>query len=234
MNAIAVAAVLATAAFVPTLQPGDGVPALPLVDQSGHAFSLAGLRGNAVVVTFIYTRCADARMCPLVSSKFARVQAAIGRAPVKLVEITLDPGFDTPAVLRAYGRAYGQNPRVWMLATGAPASIAELAARFGVSSQWTSPGTLVHTESAIVLDREGRVAGIIDGNAWTPDQLLATARAAAGATPAPLARAVMWLTAAIESCGGGRGALNVLEALALFVALAGAFGAVLWRSLRPV
>jgi protein SCO1/2 len=234
VNAIALAAVLATAAFVPTLQPGDGVPAIPLVDQSGRAFSLPQLRGNAVVIAFIYTRCADPRMCPLVSSKFARLQAEIGGAPIRLLELTLDPRFDTPAVLRGYGRAYGQDTRLWTLATGAPASIGELATRFGIASQWTSPGTLAHTEAAIVLDRDGRVADIIDGNVWTPDQLLATAREAAGTSPAPLARVALWLTAAVQSCGGGRGALNVLEAAALFVVLAGAIGAALWRSVRPV
>ena len=100
MNALALAIALAIAAFVPNLQPGDTIPAIPLVDQSGRAFSFAQLRGNAVVLSFIYTRCADPRMCPLVSSKFARLQRAIGDAPVRLLEITLDPRFDTPRVLR--------------------------------------------------------------------------------------------------------------------------------------
>jgi protein SCO1/2 len=218
---------------VPVLEPGDTPPAIPLVDQAGHAFSLAGLRGNAVVLTFIYTRCADPAMCPLASSKFARLQHELGAAPIRLVEITLDPTFDTPRVLRAYGANYRQNSARWTLATGAQASIDELATRFGVATQWTRPGALVHTESAIVLDRDGRLAQTIDGNAWTPAELLAAAHTAAGGTPAPLARIGLWLGAVAEACGGGRGTINALQGLALLAFVCAGIGFVLFRSLRP-
>ena len=232
VTAFAFAVALALTAFVPVLQPGDTVPAIPLVDQSGNAFSLASLRGNAVVVSFIYTRCADPAMCPLTSAKFARLQTLIGSAPVRLLEITLDPRFDTPRVLRAYGRAYAERPQRWTLATGAPGSIADLATRLGVATQWTQPGTLVHTESVIVLDRAGRLAQTIDGNAWTTADVLAAAMQAAGAAPAPLAQAGIWLTAIAQACGGGRGSVNALEGIALLLVFAGGIGIVLLRSIR--
>jgi cytochrome oxidase Cu insertion factor (SCO1/SenC/PrrC family) len=233
VNAFALAIALAVAAYVPALQPGDTVPAIPLVDQSGRAFSIAQLRGDVVVLSFIYTRCADPQMCPLVSSKFERIQNMLGTAPVRLLEITLDPQFDTPRVLRAYGHAYGAQPDRWTLATGAPASINELAARMGIATQWTRPGTLVHTEAAIVLDREGRLVQTIDGNAWTPDQLLASAREAAGAEPSPpLARVMLWLTAAVESCGGSRGAVNAWEMLTILLLVIGGIATVLFRAVR--
>lgn len=233
MNALAFAAALAVATFVPLLQPGDTIPAIPLIDQSGHAFSIAQLRGDAVVLSFIYTRCTDPQMCPLVSSKFERMQQLIGTARVRLLEITLDPRFDTPRVLRAYGQAYKAQPNRWTLATGAPAAIDELAARIGIATRWTRPGTLVHTEAAILIDAEGRIVETIDGNAWTPDQLLARAReAAGGGAPSPLIRATLWLTAAIESCGGSRGALSAWEMLAILVLAIGTIFAVLFRAFR--
>jgi hypothetical protein len=160
------------------------------------------------------------------------MQHMLGAAPVRLLEITLDPQFDTPRVLRAYGRAYGAQPNRWTLATGAPASIDELAARMGIATQWTRPGTLVHTEAAIVLDRQGRLVQTIDGNAWTPEQLLTVAREAAGAEPSPLARVMLWLTAAVESCGGSRGAVNAWEVLAILLLLSGGISALLFRAVR--
>ena len=232
MNAPAFAAVLAVATFVPALQIGDTIPALPLVDQSGRAFSLERLHGDAVVLSFIYTRCPDPNMCPLVSSKFARLQALIGSNRIRLLEITLDPQFDTPRVLRSYAQAFGANPKLWMLATGAPASIGELATRLGIAGQWTAPGRLIHTEAVIVVDGDGRVAETIDGNAWTPDQVLALAREAVGVESSPLARAASWLTAAVETCGGGGGAINALQGLALLGLIAGAIGTVMFRALR--
>lgn len=230
--ALALAAVVATA-FVPALQPGDTVPAIPLVDQSGRAFSIADLRGRAVVLAFIYTRCADPRMCPLVSSKFSHMQARIGAAPIHLLEVTLDPAFDAPAVLRRYGRAYGQDVRRWTLATGEAGALAELAERLGVATQWTRPQTLVHTEAAIVLDPQGRIARVIDGNAWSARDILRVAREAAGAPPAPLSQIGLWLTSAVQSCGGTAGAINALGALALLAVLGATIGALLFRSLRP-
>jgi cytochrome oxidase Cu insertion factor (SCO1/SenC/PrrC family) len=203
---------LALAAYVPLLQPGDTVPAIPLVDQTGRAFSLAGLRGNAVIVTFMYTRCADPQMCPLASAKFERLQSLAHGAPVRLLEITLDPAYDSPAVLRAYGHAFHADARRWQLATGAAGAIDELAQRFGIATRWSRPGTLVHTEAVAVLDRQGRLVQTIDGNAWQPGDVLAVARASAGASGSFASRVALALNAAIELCGGRSGP----SALALF------------------
>jgi hypothetical protein len=119
------------------------------------------------------------------------------------------------------------------MATGSPASIDDLAARFGIASARTQPGTLAHTEAAVVLDRRGAIARIIDGNAWTANDVVALARDAAGRRSAPLARIGLWLTAAVERCGGGGAPIDALEMLALIAALTAAFGFVLLRALRP-
>jgi cytochrome oxidase Cu insertion factor (SCO1/SenC/PrrC family) len=226
VTALLLAAAVAGATFVPLLQPGDTVPAIPLVTQSARPFSFADLRGNAVVVSFIYTRCPDPRMCPLTTSKFVQLQRELRGSPVQLVEITLDPAYDTPRVLKSYGREFGADPARWTLATGAEGSIDELAARFGVASQWTTPSTLVHTESVIVLDRASRLNATVDGNAWTPEQVRDLALRASGATPSLITRAVLWLGAAVESCSGGRGSITGLEGLALILVLVA--GSVTW------
>jgi cytochrome oxidase Cu insertion factor (SCO1/SenC/PrrC family) len=222
VSGLLLAVAVAAAASVPLLQPGDTVPAIPLVTQSARPFSFADLRGSAVVVSFIYTRCPDPRMCPLTSSKFARLQSELRGKPVQLVEITLDPAYDSPRVLRNYGRGFGADPARWTLATGAEGSIDELAARFGVASRWTTPSTLVHTESVIVLDRANRLADSVDGNAWTPEQIRDLALRASGATPSFITRASLWLGAAVQSCSGGRGSITGLEGLALIAVLVAA------------
>ena len=71
-----------------------------------------------MVVSFVYTRCRDARMCPLVAAKFARMQRQLRGTPIRLVTVTLDPGYDTPRVLARYGAAYGADPARWLLVTG--------------------------------------------------------------------------------------------------------------------
>ena len=89
--------------FVPVLREGDAVPSAALLDQRGRPFSFANTNGRTTIVSFIYTRCRDAQMCPLVAAKFARMQRELRGAPIRLVTVTLDPAYDTPAVLAYAG-----------------------------------------------------------------------------------------------------------------------------------
>jgi cytochrome oxidase Cu insertion factor (SCO1/SenC/PrrC family) len=219
---------VALRAFVPTLQTGDTVPPLPLVDQDGRNFSLADLRGNVVVVTFLYTSCGNPKECPLIAAKFGRMQQLIGDAPIRLVAVTLDPQHDTPTRLRAFGATYSADASRWRLATGAPAVIEELDARLGVTSLVRrSTQGFAHDDAAIVLDRAGRIARVVPGNAWTAGDLLAVARGYAGAPIDARTTIRLWLSSAAERCGGGSGAFTAAGALAtlalVFAAIAFAF-----------
>lgn len=216
--------------YIPTLHEGDLLPTIPLVAQDGRAFSLADLRPNRVIVSFIYTRCRDSRMCPLVSSKFARIQTLIGKSPVRLVEITLDPAYDTPAVLRRYGAMFDERPNRWTLATGAPGSIDQLAGRFGIVASIPTPGVVVHSEAAVVLDPEGRISRIIDGNDWQPDSVFAAALPSA--PEGILASMSLWLQSAVARCGGGDPVIGTMALLAIAAAVFAGVSAVFARALR--
>jgi protein SCO1 len=218
--------------FIPVLNEGDAVPAVALIDQAGRRFSFAATRGATTIVSFVYTRCRDARMCPLVAAKFARMQGALHGTPIRLVAVTLDPAYDTPEVLARYGAAYGADPAIWTFATGNQEVIDELAGRFGVAVGRPAPGIVAHTEAAIVIDTHGRIAKIVDGAAWAPDDLLATARDVAGLDANFARRFSLWLgSSASALCGGsGAGGLTVGAALALIAALAAAFGLIARRA----
>ena len=62
-------------------QPGDAMPDVALVDQDGRPLRLADLRGKAVAVTFIFTRCPMPDFCPLLMKKFAAAQALLAKEP---------------------------------------------------------------------------------------------------------------------------------------------------------
>jgi len=226
--ASATGSAFAEAPFIPLLQPGDAIPPIPLVTSEGRAFSLAQLHGKAIAVSFIYTRCGDARMCPLVSAKFARAQRALGAAPIELVLLTLDPAFDTPAVLARYGRAFGQDPRRWTLATGAPGSLTELAGRFGIATQVTRPGSLIHTEALAIVAPGGRLAQTIYGNDWTANELLDAARATLPGGADSLGGLRGWLAGIVERCGAGGLALSGTAMLAVLACAFAVVGAGFW------
>ncbi len=228
----AAAAAPAPAPFIPLLEAGDGVPPIPLIAQDGHTFSLADFHGQALLVSFIYTRCADARMCPLVSAKFSTLQHALGSAPIHLVCITLDPRFDTAAVLRRYGRAFGQDARRWTLATSSTARVYELASRLGIATATTAPGRIVHAEAAIVIAPDGRIARTIDGNAWSASDLLAAAQATLPGGNGGFIGIRTWLAAAVERCGGGGVALSGAAMLGIFGVLFASLGGAIGRAFR--
>ena len=217
------------------LKPGDAVPEVPsFVDQLGRPFRFAGLRGQDVVLSFVYTRCRDARMCPLVAAKFARMQGALRGTPLRLVTLTLDPDYDTPPVLARYGAAYGADPARWTLATGPRAAVDELAGRFGIALERPHPGTVLHGEAAVLIDARGLVARYADGADWLPDDLLASAREVAALPSDPLLRLRLWLASSASALCGGRGAapFGVGAALALLAALLGLIGAAFARAFR--
>jgi protein SCO1 len=73
-----------------------------LLDQDGRNFQLASLRGSVVLLVFGFTQCPH--ICPV---EMARVSAALreleplGRQ-VRAVFVTVDPGRDSPEVIKAY------------------------------------------------------------------------------------------------------------------------------------
>jgi protein SCO1/2 len=170
-NVRVIAAAPATPAPRATLSPlvaGSPIPDPPFVDARGRVFRLDSLRGRPYALAFIYTRCHDPRMCPLVSAKFASLQRMTAHDPAHLVEVTLDPVYDRPQVLARYGRLFDADPRRWHLLTGQPLQVAFFAAQLGISAGNITPSTIIHTERLAVVGSDGKVAKFFDNATWDP------------------------------------------------------------------
>ena len=168
------------------LKDGDLVPDHALVDQSGTPRPMRSLRGHRVALTFIYTRCPVPDFCPLMDRQFADLQREIGTssalADVRLVSVTLDPEFDTPAVLAAHAKALGADRRLWHFVTGDRDEVLAFAKRFGVIREPGEPGApVVHNLRTAVIDPQGRLVKAYSGNMWSPADVVADLTAA----PAP-------------------------------------------------
>jgi cytochrome oxidase Cu insertion factor (SCO1/SenC/PrrC family) len=202
----------------------DALAAPPLVDMNGDAVDL---EHGVSVVAFIYTRCPDPRMCPLVSAKFGQLSHLLTGTPVRLLEITLDPAYDTPAVLRRYARAVGADGIRWTLATGQAGAIAAFAERAGLAVDRPRPGLILHTE-AVLIASDGRLERNIAGNDWTAAEVGAEARTIAALPADPVARFGLRLVGGVvEMCGAavGRGfsPALLLSLVGALIAVAGLF-----------
>jgi protein SCO1/2 len=161
------------------LAPGEPIADALLVDQDGTPFPFSSLRGHRVALTFIYTRCPLAEFCPKMDRQFAVVQKTLAATPsladVRLVSMTLDPEFDTPAVLKMHAQRLGANPAVWTFATGKREDVARFASQLGlyVERNADSAIDITHNLITVVVDPEGRLVERHTGNDWTPAELVA-------------------------------------------------------------
>lgn len=169
------------------LDTGEAVPAATLVGHDGQPWSTDALKGHRTAVTFAYTRCPLPDFCPLMDRHFAEVQKTIAATPaladVRLVTVTVDPAYDTPAVLTKHAAALGADTRVWRFVTGPPADVMAFAAGFGVIAELSpqDPATVTHNLRTAVIDAEGRLVSAVSGSDWTPASLVADLTA----VPAP-------------------------------------------------
>ena len=211
---------------------GDALPDAAYVDQDDKAIHLRDFRGRTVVISFIYTSCTD--QCPLVTARFASLAEQLPAPRFELLEISIDPERDTPAVIAAYARAHGVRSKNWRVLTGPTASFDSLAAPLGVSVVKGSNGELLHAERTVVVDPDGRIASVIDAAAWTPGQVVAVARHADGLPSSAFTRLDIDLAKEVQAiCGGvapGRsGVRDVLAVAAVFAMLALLAGLAAWR-----
>ena len=151
----------------PTVRVGDVVPDFELTDHLNRPTRLSAFRGRVVVVDFIYTRCPLPEVCPRLSANFARLQKRFAGREVSLLSITLDPQFDTPQVLADYARRWRADPEQWRFLTG---DIRPVATMFGLLF-WAEDFAITHSNSTVVIGRDGRLSALVEGAGYTAEQL---------------------------------------------------------------
>ena len=155
---------------------GALLPDVALVDERGRSFRLAETKGGALAVTFIFTRCPLPDFCPRMNAHFASVQRALAASTGKwrLLSVTMDPAYDTPARLAEYAARYQPGQR-WSFATGETAEVAKLTTALGLETKGEG-AALTHNLRTVVVDATGRVRRIFTGNEWQPEELIAEMR----------------------------------------------------------
>jgi protein SCO1/2 len=162
---------------VEPLSLGDVMPDYVFTNQFGNPFRLSDLRGNALGLTFIFTRCPLPEFCPRMLRNFSAVAQSLkaqsnGATNWHLVTVTIDPAFDTPAVLRTYAERNNYNPAHWTFITGALIDIDALTEQVGLMYRRQAPNALPdHNLRTLLIDPNGRLQKIIIGNTWRPEEL---------------------------------------------------------------
>ncbi|MBI3083849.1 MAG: SCO family protein [Candidatus Omnitrophica bacterium] len=146
-----------------------------LINQEGRPVRLSDLRGKAVLVSYIFTRCPMPTMCPLVTSKMKQVQAAVNgtlKDRVVLVSISFDPAYDTPEVLKEYGERYGADFSNWQFLTGDAAEIQAAAQDANVIYEDMGEGNFTHNMNTVLVAPDGTVRQRFHGSGWKVHEVM--------------------------------------------------------------
>jgi len=152
------------ASGLPTL---FAVPDFSLVDRDGKALGRRDLDGAPWIASFIFTRCGG--VCPLIVEAMKRLEPALARHPrVARVSVTVDPEYDTPAVMAEYARAHGVGDLAssgWHFLTGPPAVVRDLILRgfkMALEPGATPEEPILHSTRLLLVDRSGLVRGLYE------------------------------------------------------------------------
>ena len=159
--------------LAPRLRKIGPAPAFSLTTQDRARLSLKQLHGKVVVVTFIYTSCADT--CPLLTAKMAGLQARLGMdfgSKVFFVAITVDPEQDTPSTLKRYAESHGVDLSGWAFLTGTSSEIREVARQYGVVLKKRPRGDVDHTFLTSIVDTSGILRVQYMGVRFAADEFL--------------------------------------------------------------
>jgi protein SCO1/2 len=155
-------------------------------NELGQAVSLSDFQGQALALTFFFTRCPIPEFCPRLSRNFQAVQnklRATENAPTNwhLLSITFDPEHDTPEVLKAYGSSYGYDASHWSFLTGPKDKIAELARLCDVKYDPDS-GLFNHNFRTLIIDASNHLQMVFPTSGNISDSIVQELLKAAGGT----------------------------------------------------
>lgn len=220
---------------VKALQIGDTVPSTLLIDQQEHPFTLAAFRGQNLAIDFIYTRCPDPRECPLTTAKFNELQKLLAGTNTHLLLVTLDPQYDTPAVMAHYAKINGADPKKWTLATGNMNDVLNFDAAFGLDPFEQGDGNLIHGETLALVDSSGIIRNLVYTNSWSTQEIVSEINGLNHKATNIFQTVDLWLSsAAVSVCGNNVAGFDGFTDLLVLLAIVALFSWIFWRVFRAI
>ena len=153
------------------------VPDWQLVSQEGKPFGSTDLRGKVYLANFVFSRCPS--VCPKMLQDTAKIQERLKDVKdVAIVTFTVDPTFDTPAILTKVAADYKANTQVWTFLTHTDADMLFKLYRDGYKIN-VSPAQpakdlydIAHSEKVVLVDQLGQIRGYYGYEQEKIDQLL--------------------------------------------------------------
>jgi protein SCO1/2 len=157
------------AVTLPAIAGGDAVPAkdappIDLTDQYGKKVDLAQLKGQSVLVAFLYTHCTD--LCPIVAGKVHTAFAQMPKSQRPLfLAVSVDPAHDTPASAATFNKRHRTTGEIdWLL--GSQGELEKVWKAWGVKPEHNAndPEEIEHNAEIFAIDPQGQIRALYPPN----------------------------------------------------------------------
>lgn len=140
-------------------------PSFSFINQNEQMISNESFKGKIYVVDFFFTTCPT--ICPIMTTYMTHVQNAFPDNSIGIASFTIDPGTDTPEVLRQYAEKYGVTNPNWHFLTGNEEAVYKLSnVGFNIYAEKGNieEGGFEHSGLFALIDQNGNIVSRKDAN----------------------------------------------------------------------
>jgi protein SCO1 len=135
------------------------------VDQDSSIITNDTFRDKIYVADFFFTTCRT--ICPIMKTQMLRVYEATSEMPdVLILSHTIDPEYDTVALLHDFANRLGVESKRWHFVTGVKDTIYKIAQTSYFATAMddkTEPDGFIHSGAFLLIDKKQRIRGKYDG-----------------------------------------------------------------------
>lgn len=113
------------------------------------------------IANFFFTRCPS--ICPPMRYQLTNLADSFSSENFMIISHTIDPNYDTPAVLKTYAESTGIDHKKWQFLNGSEENTKAQANQFKTNFRPNEEGTdFYHSSFVALVDRENRIRGFYD------------------------------------------------------------------------
>ncbi|MEQ9443055.1 MAG: SCO family protein [Cyclobacteriaceae bacterium] len=141
------------------------------VDQDSATITPATFEDKIYVTDFFFTSCPT--ICPVMKKEMLRIYEEFKENDeVSILSHTIDPEYDTVALLHDYANRLGVSSDKWHFVTGDKDAIYDMGLKSYMVTAMEdeeAPGGFIHSGAFILVDKNRHIRGLYDGT--VPEQV---------------------------------------------------------------
>lgn len=134
------------------------LPSFQFTTHLDQQITNESVSGDVVVIGFFFTSCKG--VCPALTSAMKKLDAEfVGSRKLKLLQISVDPKYDTVERLKEFAQTAGSDGQRWVFLRGEEGEASRFA-REGLKLGATEvPGDILHSDRFVLVGPDGDMKG---------------------------------------------------------------------------